>query len=134
MEENNTILVSMCDKNAEKDIDLKVTREKMNEIFKRYDFDLSDIDSTTKLPTFLNQILNKDKKLLLKFNTALTEMNKNKEINIFEVVLILSQDWIDEKDLINKILDPINFHALRVEAKKFIGKKRKSKLFDKYGL
>lgn len=133
MEENNenTFLSSMCDKNAEKEMDFKVTGEKINEIFKLYDIDLTDIDEKTKLPKVLAKILDKDEEVKTDFNNAILEMNKNKEISIFEVVLILAKDWLDDKELINKVLDLRSFHALRVEAKKLITKKRTNKLFNR---
>jgi hypothetical protein len=118
---------SMCDENAESEINLKVTREKINEIFDLYGINLLDIDPITLLPKILSRILNKDRDSLVEFNSAISKMHQNKELNIIEIALIMTTDWVEANELESKILDPINSYTLRNEMKKYYGLKKNNK-------
>jgi hypothetical protein len=124
---NDIDFSKMCDQNAEEEINLKVTREKINEIFDLYGINLNDIDEKTLLPKVLARILDKDKDSLIEFNNAISKMHQNKELNIIEAALVLTTDWIEPSELETKILDPINSYILRNEMKKYYGLKKSNK-------
>lgn len=124
---NDIDFSKMCDQNAEEEINLKVTREKINEIFDLYGINLNDIDEKTLLPKVLARILDKDKVSLIEFNNAISKMHQNKELNIIEAALVLTTDWIEPSELETKILDPINSYILRNEMKKYYGLKKSNK-------
>ncbi len=124
---NDIDFSKMCDQNAEEEINLKVTREKINEIFDLYGINLNDIDEKTLLPKVLARILDKDKDSLIEFNNAISKMHQNKELNIIEAALVLTTDWVEPSELETKILDPINSYILRNEMKKYYGLKKSNK-------
>ena len=84
---------------------LKHDKQQFYNDAKKYGFDAEDIVEETKLPKMLNDVINGDITVMLKFNTMLMQMHRSKTTNIIDAIINLTTDFIDETELM-KYLQP----------------------------
>ena len=95
----------------------KSYKEKFFNLLAKNGFDFSDIDDATHLPKSLLPVMANDTEPFNKFNICLSNLNKDKEVNILDAVCFLVSDYLDAPIAL-KCLDEMNFIAVKNELQK----------------
>jgi hypothetical protein len=107
----------------------KSYKEKFFNLLAKNGFDFSDIDDATHLPKSLLPVIANDTEPFNKFNICLSNLNKDKEVNILDSVCFLVNDYLDAPIAL-KCLDEMNFIAVKNELQKRFNIKNKEKEQD----